>query len=457
MNYSSYPSYKDVETNWLKVVPKNWEILPLKRIANVSLSNIDKHTVKGQQPVYLCNYVDVYRNEKINKNLSFMRASATTEQIRRLTLKKGDVIITKDSESPDDIGVPALVDGELTEVVCGYHLAIMRPIQERAVGVYLHRALQSSFVRAQFSISAVGLTRYGIGKYAIENTLIPVPPIVEQIAIANIIDDETIHIDTLIAKQQALIETLQEKRQALISHAVTKGLNPDAPMKDSGVEWLGEIPAHWESTQLRHYIRSIEQGVTFDSENRIAEDHEWAVLKSGCTNRGVFQPQEHKALTPNSQPDAQYEIKPGDVLMSRASGSIDLIGSVAIVGQTRPRLLMSDKVFRLIPGKQLTAAYLNLIMNSRPLRLQIERAINGAEGLANNITKQSIRSLVITIPPIDEQKQIVRVVEAELKKLDATQEKCLKAIGLLQDRRVSLISAAVTGKIDVRNLVKAEI
>jgi type I restriction enzyme S subunit len=212
---------KDSGVEWLGEVPEGWEVFPMKRLAKTQLSNVDKHMTDGERAVKLCNYVDVYKNERITPDISFMPSTASDDQIKRLSIRRGDVIITKDSETPDDIGVPSLVAENLEGVVCGYHLALLRPLDEKGVGEYLAKLLKSAYVRAQFSASAVGMTRYGLSKYDIENVLLPVPPPAEQTAIAAFLDRETAKINALIAKTEKAIELAQERRSALISAAVT--------------------------------------------------------------------------------------------------------------------------------------------------------------------------------------------------------------------------------------------
>src|SRR5207253_6072819 len=150
-------------------------------------------------------------------------------------------------------------------------------------------------------------------KYA--NLPVPIPSLLEQSAIIAFLERETARINTLIAKKERLIDLLQEKRAALISHVVTKGLDPTVPMKDSGVEWLGEIPEHWEVKRLKFCLDSIEQGWSPTCENRPAEIDEWGVLKVGCVNGIEFHPNENKALPAETQPIYELEIKQGDVLV----------------------------------------------------------------------------------------------------------------------------------------------
>lgn len=211
---------KDSGVEWLGDVPAEWNVKPLKFIADLRLSNVDKHTVEGQSPVLLCNYVDVYKNERISKDIKFMSATASEEQIKRLSLVVGDVIITKDSEDPRDIGIPTYVAEILPDLVCGYHLALIRSNNETS-GEFLYYFLKSRYAAASFEIEACGITRYAIGKYSIGNLDISTPPLAEQIRIANYLDLQTVKIDALIDKAKRSIELAKEHRTALISAAVT--------------------------------------------------------------------------------------------------------------------------------------------------------------------------------------------------------------------------------------------
>jgi len=272
----------------------------------------------------------------------------------------------------------------------------------------------------------------------------------EQKRIVDFLDRKTARIDALIEKKTRFIELLKEKRQALITQAVTKGLDPTVPMKDSGVEWIGEVPAHWVLMQVGHLLSRIEQGKSPECESTPAEGDEWGVLKTGCVNGGEFKPRENKKLPHAAKPHSQYEVVAGDLLMSRASGSIDLIGSAAYVAETPPRILLSDKIFRLKYTQRVSPRYLVMALGSRPSRQQIELAINGAEGLANNITKPSIKAIRLVIPPFSEQVEIVEKIGRRVLRIDQILEKTGRSTELLRERRSALITAAVTGQIDLR-------
>ncbi|MEW6595763.1 MAG: restriction endonuclease subunit S [Thermodesulfobacteriota bacterium] len=266
MKYPAYPRYKDSGVEWLGEIPAHWDAKKLKFLAEIRTSNVDKKSEEGELPVRLCNYVDVYKNDFISSDIEFMQATATKEEINRFKIQKDDVLITKDSESWDDIAVPACVGEDFEDVVCGYHLAQIRPNKTELRGRYLFRCFSASGICDQFKVAANGVTRFGLPQDAVGGSFFPVPPLEEQTAIAAFLDRETARIDGLIARKQRLVELLQEKRTALISRAVTKGLDPNVPMKDSGIEWLGEIPAHWEVYKFR-YVFKMKGGMTPEKGN----------------------------------------------------------------------------------------------------------------------------------------------------------------------------------------------
>ena len=215
---------KDSGVEWLGDVPEHWQTRRLRTVADMRVSNVDKHTNEDESPVRLCNYVDVYKNERITEDIPFMHASASPDEIERFRLIRNDVIITKDSETWDDIGVPALVEYSATDLVCGYHLAILRPT-EIVHGPFLALALQSETVCRQFHVGAKGVTRYGLAQNAIQDALIPLPPLREQKVIAKQLDQDTKAIDATKKAAHQQIELMEEYRTRLIADVVTGQLD----------------------------------------------------------------------------------------------------------------------------------------------------------------------------------------------------------------------------------------
>lgn len=210
---------KDSGIEWLGEIPEHWEVKRLKYVANSYPSNVDKKSKEGEKEVLLCNYLDVYKNDFITSEIQFMKATASDSQIEKFKLKKGDVIATKDSESPDDIAIPALVREDFENVICGYHLNFIRPID--ILGDFLFRFFQSEYTKGYFFNAANGVTRYGIGTEKFSNFVVSVPPIEEQQTIVHHIETESKRIDRQVERTKKLIELLNEYRETLISEVVT--------------------------------------------------------------------------------------------------------------------------------------------------------------------------------------------------------------------------------------------
>ena len=231
-------------------LPSDWKLEKLKFFANIRNSNVDKNVAENEDPVRLCNYTEVYYNERITPDLYFMRGSATKAEIERFQLKRNQVIITKDSEAWDDIGVPALITEDMPEVLCGYHLSVFEP-RSKLDGGFLAWLCRAEPLNDQFKLAANGVTRFGLGQYSMKNAFIVLPPLETQRRIARFLDEKTAQIDRLSAKKRELLDRLAERRQALITGAVPKGLNAEVSLKPSGIEWLGNIPVHWDVFRLK--------------------------------------------------------------------------------------------------------------------------------------------------------------------------------------------------------------
>ncbi|MFH8219601.1 hypothetical protein ACH4C2_08945 [Streptomyces sp. NPDC018057] len=262
-----------------------------------------------------------------------------------------------------------------------------------------------------------------------------VPPVSEQRAIANYLDRETARIDTLIEEQQRLIELQRERRAAVVDAALTPS-------------------SSWTRTALKHALDKIDQGVSPQAEAGLADEPDaWGVLKSGCVNHGVFRPQEHKRLPDDFLFDPAVAVKEGDVIVSRASGSPDLVGSAAIVEHLDYRLILSDKLFRLQPRRSTDSRFLVWSLNSDRYRVQVRRAISGADGLANNLPLSKLRGFEMHFPSLEDQRRIAAYLDDQTAKIDMLIFETERFIELARERRAALIAAAVTGQIDVRETV----
>lgn len=218
---NSNVSMKDSGIKGIGEIPKHWDVEKIKNISQVKPSNVNKKTKANEPHILLCNYTDVYNNEFITRDLDFMKATATHDQIRKLSLKVGDVIITKDSESADDIAVPAIVTENLENVVCGYHLAVIRPNSTIINPKFLFRSFESDRINKQFELGANGVTRFGLGSYPINNAYICYPPLNEQTEIVQYLDIETSRIAKATDKILKHVELLGEYKTSLIHNVVT--------------------------------------------------------------------------------------------------------------------------------------------------------------------------------------------------------------------------------------------
>ncbi len=445
MKHLPYKSYKNSGIEWMGDIPESWVMKKLKFTANIFASNVDKKTVDGQSLVSLCNYTDVYYNEIIKSGMDFMAASATDEQIEKFLLKKSDVIITKDSETPDDIGIAAYVPEDIPGVICGYHLSMIRPKRNNS-GAFIKRVFDSHYVKSKFETLANGVTRYGLGSYAIDNLSIPLPPYEEQKAIANFLDRETAKIDELIQKQETLIQTLVEKRQTLISDYITKGINKSSPFKKSNVEWYGDIPAHWEVTKFKFLLNEpLQYGA---NESGDAGQEEWPryIRITDIDSDGNLKNESIKTLSPELA--SPYMLKHGDILFARSGGTV---GKSFIFDSAYGESCFAGYLIKAsVDSRRIRPKYLKYITESH---MYWEYILGTqSQSTIQNVSAEKYARLPIPLPPIDEQHAICNKLDAVCIKMNELVIKSRKSVALLQEHRASLISAAVTGKIDVREL-----
>ena len=439
--YAAYPDYIETRLAWARKIPVGWEVKKITHAISYSVG----FTPESGNPLYYGEEYDWANISDLgSKILLETKKHITAEAVKHYAkkpAKKGSLLYSfklsvgqvsfAGKEMYTNEAIAAFAESDLLKLSYLYYLSPLAILQNASENIYGAKILNQE---------------------AIGNAKVLIPPLSEQAAIAGFLDYKTAQIDALIAKKETLLARLAEKRTALISHAVTKGLDPAVPMKDSGVAWLGDIPAHWKRMLLARVILRIEQGWSPSCDDRQASLDEWGVLKSGCVNNGVFRESEHKTLPINVDPILTLEVRPGDVLMCRASGSRHLIGSVALVWDCREKLLFSDKTYRIsFHRRMMSPTFFVLVMLAKYMRDQIELSISGADGLANNIPQSSVKAYVLIVPPLAEQERIVTNLNELLKKSRQQEAKIFQAIEKLKEYRYALITNAVTGKIDVRN------
>jgi type I restriction enzyme S subunit len=322
---------------------------------------------------------------------------------------------------------------------------MVRPL-EGIDGAFVKRLFDSTYAKSCFAVRANGLTRVGLSQYELDNVDMPVPPSTEQTAIASFLDRETAKIDTLIAEQQRLIELLQEKRQAVISHAVTKGLNPDALMKDSGIEWLGEVPEHWEVIPLKR-VADIQTGVAKGKNNSGKTTISVPYLRVANVQDGYLDLSEVTALDIPADELDRYALRAGDVLMNEG-GDFDKLGRGCIwEGQLNP-CISQNHVFAVRP-RRISSQWLNAITGSGYAQFYFMSRSKQSTNLAS-ISSTNLMELPVILPPNEEQAGILAFMARQTSLFASLTTEATQAITLLQERRAALISAAVTGQIDVR-------
>ncbi len=433
-HYKRYPAYKDSGLEWIGDVPQHREIKRLRHVGSFTNSNVDKKSYEDQKAVRLCNYTDVYYNEFVTAELSFMQATASRGEIEAFSLKKGDVLITKDSEDPADIGIPALVAEELPGVVCGYHLTIIRT-SDADTSRFLHRVIQSQPTKAHFFVEAPGITRYGLGQDAIGNLPVCLPPREHRSILADWIDRETGRLDALIAKKTRFIELLKEKRQALITRAVTKGLDPSVKMKESGVEWIGEVPAHWETFSAKRLFTERDERSNTGAEELLTVSHLTGVTPRSEKNVNMFE----------AESKVGYKLcHAGDIVINTLWAWMGAMGAAWQPGIVSP----SYHVYK--PGARVDSAFIDLIVRLPIFAKEVNRYSKGIWSSRLRLYPESFFEIRFAIPSRKEQEAIVEWVRARTQRLTLLEEKTKRSIELLKERRAALITAAVTGQIDLR-------
>ena len=438
--YKAYPEYKRFNSTWFDSLPSHWQSVSMKWITNL---------YAGGTPS--------------KDNLSFWENGSipwlNSGSVNQSVIKKPSAFITRDAFNnssakwiPKGSLVMALAGQGKTkgmvaqlaiESTCNQSMAAIVPSQIVSPR-FLFWWLTSNYQKIRNI--AGGDLRDGLNLDLLGNISCPIFECKEQQKIANFLDYETAKIDTLITKQEKLIELLKEKRQAVISHAVTKGLNPDAPMKDSGVEWLGEVPEHWDVTRFKFLCDNIIAGPFGSS---ITKD---MYVKSGFKVYGQEQ------VIPNnfsigdyfiSADDylslARYKVSTGDVLIS----CVGTFGKVAVFPPSAQAGIINPRLIKAKIHKDNSPYFIREYLKSVTVAKQFDQFSRG--GTMGVINIAILNEIVSTKPPYVEQCEIYDFIKAQKSKFSLLLDRCEKQIALLKERKTALISAAVTGKIDVRD------
>ncbi len=435
--YRAYSEYKDSGVEWLGKIPNHWRVMPVKYLAvlNPRKSAINP-TLLNQE----CSFLPMEKL-KLNSIVLDERRVVSDVYDGYTYFENGDVLMAKVTPCFENKNI-AVASGLLNGVGFGSSEIYVLRSNDRIDNRFLfYRLQEDSFmdVATAAMAGAGGLKR--VPSEVVNGYRLGVPEVDEQARIAAFLDYETARIDSLIDKQQRLIELLKEKRQAVISHAVTKGLNPDVRMKDSGVEWLGQVPEHWEVTRLK-YVGYAKNGLTYSPDDVASEDDGVLVLRSSNIQNAKLSFTDNVYV--NMDIPERIRTQKNDLLICSRNGSRNLIGKNALI--TEEAIGMAFGAFMVLYRSNLNS-YLYWVLNSPLFEYQSGSFLTST---INQLTIGNLGSMEVPLPPHEEQ----WLIEKYLKEKNSYFERLIqisnRKVELLQERRTALISAAVTGKIDLR-------
>lgn len=451
MSFPRYPAYKPSGVEWLGEVPEHWNALPLRRLisevsSGTSVNAIDEPARPGQAGVLKtsCVYTGEFRPEENKAILESELQRATCPVVA------GSLVVSR-MNTPDLVGAAGLVkyDDPFRFLPDRLWQVTFQDCDPQFMNYWCKSASYRSQV--QLACSGTSSSMQNLSQDNFYSFIAPLPSKTEQLAIAGFLDRETTKIDALIAEQQRLIELLQEKRQAVISHAVTKGLNPSAPMKDSGVEWLGEVPEHWGVPALGyvldtvgdvdHYMPpSTAEGVPYVMTGDLQE----------LASQIDFEECKQIAIPEYERLCRKIKTSKGDLIMARYA----TIGTVAYVDVQRDFAVSYSCVTIKPDTSRVSGRFLFFCLKSDSFAQGIRQRIN--TNTQENVGIGDLKRVVIAMPPLDEQAKIANHLQVLTSDMKEAIEVSIDTVRLLQERRSALISAAVTGQIDIRGLVGEE-
>ena len=438
----AYPAYKDSGCVWIDKIPEHWSIVALKHLVSPKITDGPHET-----PVFVDDGVPFVSAEAVQGgriNFDSRRGNITREQHEIYSQKclpqRDDIFFVKSGATT---GKLAYVDTD-REFGIWSPLALIRAKKVAAYSKYLFQSLGARYFQSQVQTFWSYGTQPNIGMGVIENLRIILPPLPEQQAIADFLDCKTAQIDTLIEKKQRQINLLQEQRTALINHAVTKGLNPDAPIRDSGVEWLGDIPSHWDVMKIAYFVDKITNGYVGPTRD-ILVDRGVRYIQSLHIKKNTID--FHKPYYVSQEWSNGHErtiLRENDVLVVQTGA----IGEVGIVPKEFDGANCHALIILRVKDELGYGKFLLYALTSKYGYHSMLSIMTGA--LHPHLNTTYLRDIYLAVPPKREQQEIIEYIENKTREIDLTIKKHNDTISLLREYRTALISEAVTGKIDVR-------
>jgi type I restriction enzyme S subunit len=410
----------------------NDEALPESTTPDFELTYIDIGNVDSQGTIH--DVVDY-------------RFDDAPSRARRI-VRDGDVII---STVRTYLQAIAPIENPPDNLVVSTGFAVVRP-SDSLDHRFCKYALRASRFLWEVESRSTGVSYPAINSSELGDIKVDIPCIDKQKEIASYLDRETSRIDALIAEKERMLALLEKKRAGLISRVVTQGLNPDAPLKDSGQEWLGMIPAHWKLIRIKHVTASLDQGSSPVAANTPAAPGELGILKLSAVSKGRFKREENKALREKEEEEQLLALVKGDVLITRGN-TPDLVADAAVVPEDEPNLLLPDLIYRLRAEDRVMAPeYLASFLITPAARVQIRRDARGSSGSMVKVSQSHVLDWVTPLPPLAEQLEIINYLREKESHQELLSREVSSSLELLIERRAALITAAVSGQISVEEM-----
>jgi type I restriction enzyme S subunit len=429
-------SYRDSGIEWLGKIPTHWKVTKIKNQAKVIPSNVDKKSEDNETPVRLCNYVDVYYNDYIRPNLELMEATANENELKKFQLQLDDVLITKDSEDPLDIAVPALVLETEDKLLCGYHLSMIRKDNDGFSGAYLFWVLKDKAIASQLYREATGVTRWAISSRHIKNSTFPLPSLVEQRAIAGFLDEACVKIDAAIQVKREQADKITKHYQARVYEVIKSGLHAGVQTKDSGSAWLGDVPKHWKVKKLK-YLADILRGKFNHRPRNDPEFYngDYPFIQTGDVSRADKYIQSYSQTLNERGYAVSKEFPAGTLTMTIAAN----IGDVAILNFSA---CFPDSVVGFKPHHAVELEFLYYML------LALRQDVMSTAILTTQLNLNIVRvgSTLAVVPPHTEQRSIVTYLNNLKQKTDGLSECLTQQIAVLEGYKKALVHECVTGK-----------
>lgn len=425
MSFPKYEHYKDSGVEWLGEVPAHWNMVPLKHLAEFINGDAFKPSEWAEDGI------PIIRIQNLNGGVDFNYCSGAVEE--RYLVHEGDLLFGWSGNRGTSFG-PFLWEREGVYAL-NQHIFRVVPYSVAKGDLYWILKAVTAHVEDQAHgiIGMVHVTKGDLGAIKV-----PVPNEIEQKAIAEFLSCETTKLDALITEQRTLIDLLKEKRQAVISHAVTKGLDPRVPMKDSGVEWLGEVPAHWAIVRLASIFQQVAEDGVEDLPILSVSIH------SGVSDKEMNEHEMDRNVTRSDDRSKYKRVLPGDLVYNMMRAWQGGFGSVTVEGMVSPAYVVAR------PTCEFVTEFIEQQLRTPNAVEEMRRHSQGVTDFRLRLYWEEFKTLQVVLPSIETQREIIGVMNEKTAHFDALTAEAQTTIALLQERRSALISAAVTGKIDVR-------